>query len=49
MTETRDYESKTVDLWASGTEELPFDPTDGWSQVLPMNFVPVGRCGGEVY
>ncbi len=29
MTETRDTESpETVDLWVSGTEEPPFDPTD---------------------
>src|SRR5690606_26642860 len=34
MTETRDYESKTVDLWASGTEELPFDPTDEGRQEM---------------
>jgi NADH-quinone oxidoreductase subunit D len=34
MTETRDYESKTVDLWASGTEELPFDPTDEGRQEI---------------
>jgi len=28
-------------------EWVPFDPSDGWSQTLPMNYVPVRRGGGK--
>jgi transglutaminase-like putative cysteine protease len=28
---------------------VPFDPTDGWSQVLPMNYLPVRRDADQIY
>src|SRR5690606_5117755 len=38
MTDTRDdqrsEDQKTVDIWATGTEEPPFDPTDEGSQEM---------------